>query len=108
MTNMQMTAEEAKEYTQPIAVGDAPKYPYGLCLCLNDESLKKLGISDPLPVGTEVVITARAKVTSAGAREEIDGGKYANMDLQITDMEISTGAGRSNDDIAKAMYPGMT
>jgi hypothetical protein len=102
LTNMQMSAEEAKEYTQPMTAGDAPKYPYGLCLCLNDDALKKLGINEPLPVGTEVIITAKAKVTSAGAREELDGDKHTNMDLQITDMELSTGAKQAD---PKAFYP---
>lgn len=105
MTNMQMSKEEAKEYSSPVP-GDAPRYPYGLCLCLDDDALAKLGIATPLPVGTEVMITARAKVTGTRSNEDMSGEAETSMDLQVTDMEIATGA-RSDGDIAKSMYPGM-
>lgn len=86
MVNMQMSTEEAKEQAPSLA--DAPKYPYGLTLCLNDDSLKKLGMGAPA-VGAEMRVIARAKVTSVSAREEQDGGMCRNVDLQITDMEVS-------------------
>lgn len=95
LTNMAITPEEAKEKAaeyaspSPANAGDMPKYPYGLCLCLNDESMKKLGLTDPMPVGTEVTVTARAKITSVRACEEVDGDKDSSMDVQITELEIS-------------------
>jgi hypothetical protein len=104
MVDMSTTPEEAKEYASGMAAsnpGDAPKYPYGLCLCLNDESMKKLGLTEMLPVGTEVTITAKAKVTSVRASEEVDGDKNASMDLQVTDMELSTGQRQAD---PKAFY----
>lgn len=85
---------------------EEPKYPYGLCLSLDNEMMTKLGITDLLPVGTVVTITAKAKVTRASASEELDGGARKSMELQITDMETTTGA-RSDGDMAKALYPGM-
>lgn len=104
MVNMATTPEEAKEYAKdyaPPSPGDAPKYPYGLCLCLNDESMKKLGLVEMLPVGTEVTIMAKAKVTSVRANEEVNGDKDASMDLQVTDMELSTGQRQAD---PKAFY----
>jgi hypothetical protein len=93
MVNMKMTAEEAKEYTgAPISAGDAPAYPYGLCICLNDDSLKKLGFDDPPPVGTQMRVTAMVTVTSTGVNQQQDGDKEARCELQITDMELTGGA----------------
>jgi hypothetical protein len=87
LINMQQSAEEAKEYTQP-SVDEAPKYPWGLCITLNDDSLEKLGVKTLPAAGTVVTIVARAEVS--GVREnQTQGGKTeASLDLQITDMQL--------------------
>ena len=61
LKSMKLTAEEAKgEYSCcPTSEGDAPKYPYGLNLCLGDEALAKLGMG-LMPVGTEIMVMAQA------------------------------------------------
>ena len=87
LINMQQTAEEAKEYTEPKAI-DAPKYPWGLCITLNDDSLDKLDI-DKLPsVETEVTIVAKAQVSRISENQTQGGESNRSMDLQITDMRI--------------------
>jgi hypothetical protein len=87
LINMQQSAEEAKEYTSPTPA-DAPKYPWGLCITLNDDSLEKLGV-DKLPsVDTEVTIIAKATVSSVRENQTQGGESEASMDLQITDMRI--------------------
>lgn len=87
LINMEQSAEEAQEYTSPTPA-DAPKYPWGLCITLNDDSLEKLGV-DMLPaVGTEVTIVARAQVTRTGDNQTQGGESEMSMDLQITDMQI--------------------
>jgi hypothetical protein len=90
LTNMQMSAEEAKEYTAVAPdASNAPKYPYGLQICLNDDGLQKLGI-DKLPeVGGELIMTAKVIVTSARSSQQMDGDKESGCDLQITDMALS-------------------
>jgi hypothetical protein len=91
MTSMQMSAEEAKEYGGLVSAdaGNAPKYPYGLCLCLNDGSLQKLGITDLPPVGSELMVMAKTVVTSVRSSQQMDGDKESGVDLQITDMALS-------------------
>lgn len=72
---------------QPMAdLNASPEdYPYGLCLNLSDEELKKLGLED-LQVGDMVHIMAMAKVCST--HEHADGqGSSANCSLQITHMK---------------------
>jgi hypothetical protein len=100
MVNMQMSAEEAKEYGSPVDGGNLPKYPYGLCLSLDDDSLEKLGIEGPVSVGTEMMITAKVKVTSTSQREDQGGESESRMELQITDMEI----GGVATDLAAQLY----
>lgn len=87
LINMQQTAAEAKEYTEP-SIADAPKYPWGLCITLSNDSLKKLGVKAMPAAGTVVTIVAKAEV--AGTREtQTQGGETeSSMDLQITDMQV--------------------
>lgn len=89
MISMKQSAEAAKEYATP-AGGDAPAYPYGLLVTLNDESLKKLGLSTPPAVGTKMRMTALVDVTSASANATQEGTEM-RAELQITDMELSGG-----------------
>jgi hypothetical protein len=90
MTSMKLSKSEAKD-SMPICSpddGDGPAYPYGLCLYLDDETMKKLGITDMPDVGTRLMLHATVEVTSNSQRQTQDG-KTVNMDLQITDMELA-------------------
>lgn len=103
MISMKLSPQEAAEYTGAVAPapGDAPAYPYGLCLCLNDETLKKLGYTDPPAVGTEMMLQAKVVVTSTGVNQQQDGDKEARCDMQITDMEL---ASASRPDPAQVLF----
>ena len=102
LINMEMSKEEAKEYNNGPSESEAPKYPWGLCIQLNDESLKKLGV-DKLPqAGTEVTIIAKAQVSRVSENQTQGGESEASMELQITDMTMSTGA----DDLLSKLYDG--
>ena len=87
LISMETTAQEAKEYTQP-SVADAPKYPWGLNICLSDDSLDKLGVKTLPAVGTEVTIVAKAIVASTSENATEGSGTRSSMDLQITDMQL--------------------
>ena len=87
MKSMKLSKKAATALVE-CSPGDAPAYPYGLNLCLDNESLAKLGITEPPPVGTEIVLRAKAVVTSCGMRQEQDGDKRVHCDMQITDMEF--------------------
>jgi hypothetical protein len=101
LINMTMSAEEAKEETQPKAA-DAPKYPWGLCITLNDDSLEKLGL-DKLPaVETEVMIIAKAVVSRFSEYQTQGGESERSLDLQITDMQITAGGS----DVLGKLYDG--
>lgn len=87
LINMKQSAEEAKEYTEPKAA-DAPKYPWGLCITLNDDSLEKLGIDNLPAVDTEVTVIAKATVSRTSEYQTQGGESERSLDLQITDMQV--------------------
>lgn len=94
MTNLAMTREQAKsEYGVEPADDDLPKYPYGLSLYLDDDTLKKLGITDLPKVGTSLPATITVMVTGTSQRatqSSKDGEQMRTcVDLQITDMDIA-------------------
>ena len=99
MVSMKMDKEEAKEATQP-DVADAPEYPYGLELRLDDKGLEKLGLASPPEVGKVMTITAKVVVTSASSHQTQGGEAEASSCWQITDMEIQD----SGKDIATVLY----
>lgn len=102
LVNMQQTEEEAKEYGMVSAPGDAPKYPHGLCLCLNDGTLEKLGIKELPAVGSTLLVMAHATVTSVRSSQQMDGDKESGVDLQITEMALSA---PTEKDAAALLYP---
>ena len=101
MVNMQQSVEEAQE---ELGTSDAPKYPYGLELRLDEEALAKLGMSAPPAVGTVMTISAKVIVTSASQYQTLEGEPEASSCWQITDMEASTGTATA--DPATALYGG--
>lgn len=79
-------------------------YPWGLRLNLDNDTLKKLGVSMPA-VGTEIMITARAVVKATSTRE--DGNeKYQNADVQITDMAMGPAQAEQQKSAADTLYGG--
>lgn len=92
MINMKMSKEEAKEYTAVPDPGNAPEYPYGLRLSLDDDALEKLGITELPKVGTVMVLQARVEVCGTSAYSTQDKESEASVSLQITDMELGTGS----------------
>lgn len=85
-----------------VAAGMKPKvavYPYGCCLSLDDETLKKLGLDGDMPqIGEMVHFCCMAKVTSASQNEQEDdtGVKSTchRVELQIIQMGVPGADGR--------------
>lgn len=99
LTSMELTASEAKEEVSPEA--EAPKYPWGLCIDLNEDSLAKLGITALPEVGSDMNIIARAEVVSASESQyQGDKEKRRSVSLQITEMAVAA----ATRDAASALY----
>jgi hypothetical protein len=104
MVDMAQSAEESAEYATS-AFGGSP-YPYGLCINLDEESLGKLGFSEPPAVGTVMTVCVVVKVTGASESQSMGadgspGEPEANSSWQITAMGIMNGEGSMS---ADAMY----
>lgn len=98
MPNLALSPEEAKKEYGDCCVSpegeNLPKYPYGLSLYLDDDTLKKLGITDLPKVGTSMPATITVTVTGTSQRATQSSKEGEQMrtcvDLQITDMDITT------------------
>lgn len=87
LINMELSAKEAKAEVSPEA--DAPKYPWGLCLTLDNDALKKLNIATLPEIGSKLRLVAEVEVTGVRAYSSQQTESDTSMDLQITDMSLS-------------------
>lgn len=92
LKDMALSDDEQKEMYPSVAGSEdeanEPKYPYGLCLCLDEQALQKLGIKSLPEVGQVMQINAKVMVKSVGEYESQHSGIRRNMDLQITALDI--------------------
>jgi hypothetical protein len=105
MISMKLTPAEAKAETFLGEQDELPEYPYGLTICIDDDMLAKLGITDLPPVGTKFRIEALAEVCSTSQYANQSGADQS-MSLQITDMELAAGNTEIKPDIANRIYGG--
>jgi hypothetical protein len=109
LKDMALTAEEAKssDYGCCVSEGEedkGPKYPYGLELSLRSEAMKKLGMG-LMPVGTEVIVMAKATVTGTSSRQRQGGEAFEDMDVQITALDLTPVQADRMAKAASRMYP---
>lgn len=109
MVNMQLSAEQAKEMSACCAEPgehSGPRYPYGLSLYLDTESLAKLGITELPKVGAQLKLQALVTVTEVGMHQRQDGQAESRAELQITDMELGGAGAMSMEQAAAKLFPG--
>ena len=105
MVNLKQDKKEMEKGTEVTASPEAPKdeYPYGLRVTLDQDTLKKLGISDAIgdyDIDDTVTISAKCLVKSVSKSKD-DYGKEnesERMELQITDLSIEKGGEESDED----------
>ena len=85
LVDMKRSKKEKGENTLK-SPSDDP-YPYNLRLHVENDEMDKLGLED-MTVGSEVTITAKAKITSCSVNDG-EGGKHRSCSLQITKMKVS-------------------
>ena len=103
MTDMSLDDKEKEEISMP----SPPKYPYGLCICLCQDELEKLGMDDSeISVGDILHMFCLAKVTSVSSNENSDG-VYKRVELQITNIatpEDEDEENRRSEKVMKKLY----
>lgn len=89
MINLAMNEMEMKEQAEPKSVlYDVSKYPYGLKIQLDPETVKKLGMTEAPEVGEKMMIMGYVEVCSVYAEPSKGDEKSYSVGLQITDMEL--------------------
>lgn len=88
--DMKLSKKDGDRLNEPTVSGapEGPRYPWGLTLRLENESLEKLGIKEMPDAGTECEVMAMAKVVSVEKREVAGGKSRRHMELQITKLAI--------------------
>ena len=79
---IQPTEIENVKVLSPATAQAEPYYPYGLCICLDAQTLEKLAIEDVMNVGDMIHFHAMGKVTSVSDNQQ--SGK--RVEIQITAM----------------------
>lgn len=101
---MKMSKAEAKAEASPVM--ERPDYPYGLCLRLGKEELAKLGLTKFPGIGESFEIEAKAVVKSLSASAG-EGGDYASVELQITDLALETDGDDKTAKTEKSLFGSM-
>lgn len=110
LVSMKMTkAEREEKYsTQPSEV-DAPVYPYGLEVRLDEDALEKLDLTKLPAVGGELMLLAKVSVTGVSDNAHARGGeaphRHRNVTLQITELCLE-GLSKDEDKVAERLYNG--
>lgn len=91
MVSMKREKDDEDDYNHAPIEAMAPDYPYGLCLHLGKQEIRKLGLTTLPAVGEEMEIHARVKVTMVSESASMERGReeaQRSATLQITDMTI--------------------
>lgn len=81
--------DEAKPSEVLYPSPDKPEYPWGLQLHLEEDQLKKLSVVDMPEVGSEMMITAKVRVSSVNSHAT-EKGENRGMQLQITELSLGS------------------
>jgi hypothetical protein len=94
---MKISREEAQEqYGSPTKLADAPEYPYGLEVTLNDDALDTSGSRpDARRRRGDDASRRSVKVCRTNAYETLGGETEKSLSFQITDMAVEPQAKES-------------
>lgn len=89
------------------AEDDAPEYPYGLRICLDNEALEKLGITELPAIDADYTLKALVCVVRISQDESQGDQQRRSVDLQIEQMELAPAKEEAGEgmDAAQRLYP---
>jgi hypothetical protein len=85
--DMAYTDDEKIDQVMPLPMDGRPDYPPGLCICLTEKELEKLGLDADCDVGDVIDLRAFACVRSVSKSDHGDGG-HCRIELQIEKLAI--------------------
>jgi len=104
LVDMKLDPKERKEEQKSMMV-DAPLYPFGTSVDLDNEALSKLGMDELPEVGEEYTLMAKVSVTSVSSNQYGAGEKSRRVCLQITAMGLGDAdADDSGENQTKKLY----
>jgi hypothetical protein len=83
-----------------------PKFPFGLEIRLDDNSMDKLDMDMPA-VGDKMLIVAVGEVTSTRQNDTQRGGKNRSVEIQIQRMDMGSMDDDSDDDDSESMVDAL-
>ena len=104
LVSMKITPKEQKARMEGKPMeADAPMYPWGLEVQLDDSALEKLGIDvGDLAVGEYKLLIAKVEITSISSNESKGGGDNQRASLQIVECCLEDGDDAAR--VAKSLY----
>lgn len=104
--SMKLSKKERKE-SVPKAVSEGPSYPYGLRLCLDNDTLEKLGLKSLPKTGVKMTIHAVGEVVSVSQHESEGRDNDRRLEIQIHELGVE-GGGPKMEDTLRDGYRKMT
>ncbi len=89
LKDMSLTRTEKDEMKETAIAPEVPRFPWGLSVRLEEESIEKLGLEDLPAPGKSMNMVAVVRVESASVHVS-DSGKKRNLTLQITDLGLGS------------------
>lgn len=89
MVDMAKSPEEIKESSELPVMSEANKYPYGLCIRLTGEDLKKLDLDDEVGVDDMLYGCFMAKATSV-SKNDTGSGTKTTVEMQIVALGVES------------------
>lgn len=103
--SMKLSKKESTKINQPTVLEEEHQYPYGLCIRLDEESIKKLEIKKLPEAGSNMILMAKVTVQSVSMRGTKEGeDRY--LELQITDMAIAEASDKEESSAEEVLYGG--
>lgn len=88
LVDMKLSKKEAKDdLGMAVSESKGPRFPHGLSISLDDDSMKKLGFEDLIAVGTKMIIVGVGKVTNASENRR-QNGVDRHVTIQLEKVEI--------------------
>ncbi len=87
LVDMKMSKKQSKGEVCCADDEKGPRYPYGLAINLNSDSLKKLGFSKLPAVGTEMRVVGVGRITRASENRS-QRGVDRDVNIQLEQVEV--------------------
>ena len=89
MIDLKQSKSAREKHTSPKMIGESDRYPYGLSVSLDHDSVEKLGLhKKPPKVGSKVHLHSHAHVKSHDITHGEDGKPRHRIELQLQKMAI--------------------